>query len=163
MPSKHIVIDTGPLIALVAALGDLAILRTLYNRVLVPFEVCQEILASGPAAFAVKEFEKANWLEKWVQPLEVAPFIANSLDKGEASVIQLATNEGISTVCIDEEVGRRFARLSGLALTGTIGVLIRAKKEGAAFPMRSAIKRMEDQGVWLSEKVIAFALKEVGE
>lgn len=46
MPNtKTIVINTGPTIALVAAVGDLSLLELLYDRVLVPFEVCQEILA----------------------------------------------------------------------------------------------------------------------
>ena len=44
---KEIVINTGPLIALVAAIGDLALLNGLYSRILVPFEVCSEIMAGG--------------------------------------------------------------------------------------------------------------------
>ncbi|MFP5269408.1 hypothetical protein [Coleofasciculus sp.] len=39
-------------------------------------------------------------------------------------------NENIQTVCIDEIAGRRIARLSGLSLTGSIGILLRAKREG---------------------------------
>jgi predicted nucleic acid-binding protein len=35
--------------------------------------------------------------------------LLNSLDAGEASVIQLALNERIRTVCIDESAGRRLA------------------------------------------------------
>ncbi|MDY6783847.1 MAG: hypothetical protein SW833_15105 [Cyanobacteriota bacterium] len=42
--TESIAIDTSVLIALVAALGDLAVLKFLYTRVWVPFEVCQEIL-----------------------------------------------------------------------------------------------------------------------
>ncbi len=38
---KEIVINTGPLLALIAALGDLSFLKSLYKRVLVPLEVCQ--------------------------------------------------------------------------------------------------------------------------
>jgi predicted nucleic acid-binding protein len=45
MPNTNkIVINTVLLISLVAALGDLNILQSLYNQVLVPLEVCQEIL-----------------------------------------------------------------------------------------------------------------------
>ncbi|MEH1897413.1 MAG: hypothetical protein V7K72_13970 [Nostoc sp.] len=47
MPNtKIIVINTAPLISIVAALGDLDVLQ-LYTQVLVPFEVCQELLAGG--------------------------------------------------------------------------------------------------------------------
>ncbi len=54
---KAIVINTGPIIALVAALGDLSILKRLYKDVLVPFEVCSEILHGGSSSFAVNEFK----------------------------------------------------------------------------------------------------------
>jgi predicted nucleic acid-binding protein len=62
--TERIVIDTAPLISLVAALGDLTVLQSLYPQVLVPFEVCHEILAGGSSGFAVAEFEAASWLQK---------------------------------------------------------------------------------------------------
>jgi predicted nucleic acid-binding protein len=132
--TEELVINTGPLLALIAGIGDLSLLELLYKRVLVPFEVCQEIEA-----------------------------VRNALDLGEASVIQLALNENIHTVCIDEPMGRRIARLNGLKLTGSIGVLIRAKQDGFDFSMREAINRMQSQGIYLSQKVVDFALKQVNE
>ncbi|MEH2159511.1 MAG: hypothetical protein V7K38_00320 [Nostoc sp.] len=56
---------------------------------IVPFEVCQELLAGGVSGFAVAEFEAATWLQKWQTPLNISPLLLNSLDLGEASVIQL--------------------------------------------------------------------------
>ena len=82
------------------------------------------------------------------------------LDRGEAAVIQLALNEGIQTVCIDEVPGRRVARLSNLSLTGSIGILIRAKREGYSFSMPEAIERMKKKGIRLSERVIRVALEQ---
>ncbi|AVH67466.1 DUF3368 domain-containing protein [Nostoc sp. 'Peltigera membranacea cyanobiont' N6] len=163
MPNTEIiVINTAPIISLVAALGDLDVLQ-LYTQVLVPFEVCQELLVGGASGFAVAEFEAATWLKKWPTPLNISPFLLNSLDLGEASVIQLALNESISTVCIDETVGRRIARLSGLNLTGSIGILLRAKQEGYPVLMRQAIERMINRGIRLSETVIAVALRQAEE
>ena len=95
--------------------------------------------------------------------LEIAPMLVNSLDIGEASVIQWALNQRVQTVCIDEATGRRVARLNGLSVTGSIGVLLRAKREGLAFSMRSAIQRMRARGVWLSQCVVDFALAQAGE
>jgi len=37
--TKELVINTGPLLALIASIGDLSLLEQLYKRVLVPFEV----------------------------------------------------------------------------------------------------------------------------
>jgi predicted nucleic acid-binding protein len=141
MPSpERIVINTSPLIALVAALGDLTILTSLYTEVLVPFEVCQEILIGGSSNFAIAEFTDANWLQKQPNLLNISPLLLNSLDIGEASVIQLALNENIPTVCIDESVGRRIARLSGLSVTGSIGILLRAKQEGYPLSIKQSIQ-----------------------
>ena len=92
-----------------------------------------------------------------------AVFLRNALDLGEASVIQLALDENIHTVCIDESMGRRIARLNGLKLTGSVGVLIRAKKDGFGFSMSEAINRTQSQGIYLSQKVVDFALKQVNE
>jgi len=77
--TTEIVVNTGPIIALVAALGDLDVLG-LYDRVWVPFEVCQEVLMGGPFGFAVPEFQAADRLRKGETPLGIAPMLANSLD-----------------------------------------------------------------------------------
>lgn len=158
--SKEIVINTSPLLALSAALGDLNLLQSLYTEVFVPFEVCQEIEKGGTSGFSVAEFRAAHFLHKLNKPLAISPFLKNSLDIGEASVIQLALDKGIQTVCIDETVGRRIARLNNLTLTGSIGILIRAHREGHLFSMQGAIKNMQARGIWLSENVISVALKE---
>ncbi|ACB00929.1 MULTISPECIES: DUF3368 domain-containing protein [Cyanophyceae] len=164
MPSpERIVINTSPLLALIAALGDLSLLGQLYPEVLVPYEVGQEILRGGQSGFGVMEFQQATSLKKLGQPLQIAPLLLNSLDLGEASVIQLAMDEGISTVCIDEAIGRRIARLSNLRVTGSIGILLRAKREGYPLVMREMIARMVQRGIRLSDAVIQVALKEAGE
>ena len=161
--APRLVINTGPLIALVAALGDLTVLEILYQEVLVPFEVCREMRAKGYQAFAIRQFEEAHWLTKKEQALSIDPLLASSLDAGEAAVIQLALNERVSTVAIDETVGRRFAKLSGLKLTGSIGILLRARQEGLSFSMHAALERMKARGVWLGQQVVDFALRQAGE
>ncbi|MDA3896628.1 MAG: DUF3368 domain-containing protein [Desulfobacteraceae bacterium] len=161
--TESLVINTGPLLALIAGYGDLSLLRRIYKRVLVPFEVCREIETGGTTSFGVKEFNQSDFLEKQSKPLNIVQYLNNSLDLGEASVIQLALNENIHTVCIDETVGRRVARLNGLSLTGSIGVLIRAKKIGLNFLMQDVINRMQSNGIYLSRKVIDFALRQFNE
>ena len=157
--TESIVINTGPLLALIAGYGDLSLLK-MYKRALVPFEVCREIEAGGARAFGLKEFTQSDFMEKQSAPLEIVQFLKNSLDLGEASVIQLAVNENICTVCIDEAVGRRIARLNGLCLTGSIGVLLHAKSKGFNISMPEAINRMQSNGIYLSKKVIDFALRQ---
>jgi predicted nucleic acid-binding protein len=160
---KEIVINTGPLIAIAAATGDLEILRGLYSRIVVPFEVCGEIIAGGPTGFAVAEFQAATFLAKQPCPAAIGIFLNNSLDTGEASVIQTALDLGIATVCIDEAVGRRIARLNALSVTGSIGVLLRAKQDGASVSIRTALANMHRYGIWLGKEVADAAIRLSGE
>ena len=156
--SEVLVTNTTPLISLAAAMGNLDVLRFLYRRVVVPYEVAQEVRAGGLHAFGVDAFQGADWLDIQPAPVPLLAFLQNSLDQGEASVIQTAMNLGLPLVCIDETAGRRDARLCDLTLTGSIGVLLKAKHLGYAISMPDAIAKMRHQGIWLSERVVQFAL-----
>lgn len=92
---QTIVTNTTPLIALAAGLGSLDILRALYNRVMVPWEVNEEIHAAGQDAPGVLAFDQASWLECQSEPVAIAPYLRNTLDRGEASVIQTALDLNI--------------------------------------------------------------------
>lgn len=164
MPNIHkIVIDTSPILSLIAGWGSLQPLQHLYQEVVVPFEVQQEILEGGSSDFGVTEFQAASWLSRVDEPTAVQPFLRNSLDIGEAAVIQIAVDCAIGTVCIDEAVGRRVARLNGLMLTGSIGILLRAKQRNPSMSVRSAINNMLSKNIRLSQTVIDVALKQSGE
>jgi predicted nucleic acid-binding protein len=156
--SNALVTNTTPLIALTAATGSLDVLKALYSRIVVPSEVADEIRVGGSNSFGLDVFQQAHWLELAQEPLKLWPYLSNTLDKGEASVIQTAIQMGISKVCIDETVGRRVARLSNLTVTGSIGILLKAKAVGFPVDMATAVARMRSHGIWLSQDVIRFAL-----
>lgn len=156
--NKTIVTNTSPLIALVAAWGTLEPLNEMYQSVKVPREVSDEILQGGASNFAVREFEAADFLEVAEQPVSISRYLSNSLDRGEAAVIQLALDHNIETVCIDETIGRRIARMSGLTLTGSIGVLARYKRElEPDFSLVEAIHNMQNRGIRMGSKIMQFA------
>lgn len=156
-----LVIDASPLISITAALGNLDILKKLYDKVIVPFEVCEEVEKGGRSKFAVPEFREASWLDKRTKPTVINDYTSNVLDKGEASVIMTATKEKLENVCIDEEAGRRFARLAGLNVTGAIGILLLAREDGMDIDMKEAIKKMKEKGAWISQRVENKILKEI--
>ena len=162
MPDRSIVINTTPLIALVAA-GGLDALPLLYQHAIVPREVSEEIQAGGKEGFGVAEIAAANFLEIQTSHVNIPAYLSNALDRGEAAVIATALDHGIPLVCIDETVGRRIARLAGLTLTGSLGVLIKAKQLGYPIVVGDAIRRMREQGIWLSRDVTAAALMLAGE
>jgi predicted nucleic acid-binding protein len=160
---KDIVINTGPLLAIIAAQGSLSILKDLYRQVLVPYEVKKELTNHGSNRFGVTEFNEAGFLQVQLRPLSIPPILQNTLDSGEASVIQLALIKKISTVCIDETIGRRIARLYNLKVTGSLGILLRAKNEGYPISIKSSIEQMQKKEIYLSTQLINFALKYAGE
>jgi predicted nucleic acid-binding protein len=160
---RAIVINTGPLIALTAACGNLRLLGALYGRVVVPLEVSTEVLARDGLLPGAAEFRAATWLDRRRTPCVLSPLLRNALDAGEAAVIHTALAEGIGTVCIDEQVGRRVARLHGLLLTGSLGVLIRARREGHPVVVRECIERMQARGIRFGSQVVQAALTQAGE
>jgi predicted nucleic acid-binding protein len=163
MPGQSdLVINTGPVLALAAA-GQLDILRDLFAKVTVPYEVVQEIEAGGRTQFAREEFRAASWLDKRSVSISLPPLLQSTLDPGEAAVGALATAERIPTVAIDETVGRRIARLHGLTVTGSLGILIQAKQQGRAITLRTAIAGMRQHGIWLSEALERECLHIAGE
>ena len=155
--------NTGPIIALIAGLNNLEILKRLYNKVIVPYEVSEEILVKSKENYDAKVFKQNKWINKRNKPVKVEPFLKNSLDKGEASVIQTATNENIKTVCIDEVAGRRIARLNNLKVTGSLGIIISAIKKGENLNIEKTIKKMRKNGVWISKELEQKAIKLVNE
>ena len=156
---KFLVINTGPIIALIAAAGNLNLLDKLYDRVFVTLEVKNELYYKGNYFFGVNEFKTATFLEQQNKELKISSMLKHSLDKGEASVIQFALNNNIPWVCIDEVMGRRIARLNELKVTGSLGILLKAKNEGMEVNVRNAIKNMQNKGVYLSNELIEKAIR----
>jgi len=61
------------------------------------------------------------------------------LHQGEAEAIALATDIKADIVLIDEQEGRQFASRTGLAVTGVLGILLRAKRDGHIATIKPAI------------------------
>ena len=161
MANEPIAVNTGPLIAL-SACGCLELLPKLHARIVAPEAVLAEFLR-GPKAPLPDPRLRPEWLE--TVPLASAPSAAlvKQLDLGEAAVIALATEQSIGLVAIDERRGRILARALGLRVTGSVGVLLRAKREGLLTAVKPCIDAMHASGVWLSQRLRAATLREAGE
>jgi predicted nucleic acid-binding protein len=90
----------------------------------------------------------------------IAPYLLNTLDRGEASVIQTALDKSIALVAIDEVTGRRVARLASLTVTGSVGILVKARSRKLIGPLADCFTRLRAHGIWLSQGVQAFALEQ---
>ena len=163
MPDTAIVVNTSPTLGLIAALGELSALQKLYAQIVIPHAVQLEVLAAGAQGFGVDAFNQAHFLYCVAQPIELPTLLRASLDRGEAEVIACAQDMKISLVCIDEIQGRRIARLSGLRVTGSVGVLLRLKAQGHLDNIKPCLVRMRQQGIWLSKELEQHALVMAGE
>jgi predicted nucleic acid-binding protein len=129
MTRQTIVSDAGPLIAL-AKTGQLYILERLFEKVLVPPSVLDElkISTSRSGAAEIKRAIEKGWIEV-SHPLKIPKVLMNALDPGEAEAIILARNRGL-VLLVDEKRGRRVAPKEQVKITGTGAVLVAAKQKG---------------------------------
>jgi len=158
-----VVANTTPIIAL-SLIGKLGVLQHLYGEVLIPPAVRAEVLAGGQHGIGAGEFRAATWLQ--LAPLkdpQLADLLLADLDKGEAEVIALALEQDAGLVILDERLARRHARRLGLTLTGTLGILLKAKERGLVPAVAPLIIELQEGGIRLSHAVVAEALKLAGE
>lgn len=162
-PTSPLVADTSPLISLDAC-KQLGLLRKLYGSVVVPRAVERELSVGGTTGLP-KGLTRAH--RKWigVRTLGAAPppALVAALDIGEAEVIALALEIGGPLVLLDETAARKIARAWGLQVTGSIGVLLRAKNIGLLPAVKPSIDLMISRGVQLGGDLIDAVLRGAGE
>lgn len=157
-----IVADTGPLVALAGG-GVVPVLHALFEHVIVPKTVADELNAGGDRPGARLLAEHA-WLEVRAAARPPDPLLAEELDAGEAEAIALAIELGRVPVLLDERRGRRIAtRVYGLEVRGTLGVLTEARRRGQIPVLATVLERLVSHGIYLSPKLIDDALRAVGE
>lgn len=152
-----VVSNTTPIISLLK-IGKLEILKDLYEEIYIPQEVYSEIEAGKNKKYYLNLLE-VEWIriEQIQDKKSVAYFL--DLDKGEAEAIILATESEADLILLDEALGRYHAKHAGLKVTGTIGILIKAKKQGLISELKPLLFELREKGVWLSESLIERILE----
>ncbi|MEW5745407.1 MAG: DUF3368 domain-containing protein [Nitrospirota bacterium] len=159
----RLISNTGPLIAL-ALIDRLDILQKLFRQVTVPGLVHAELLEGGSSGCGLASYNKASWIEVRHLSKPVEPLLQTILDRGEASVIQLAGEIAADYVLIDERKARKVARdVFGLKVVGTARVLVEAKRNGYIDSVGAALSRMKEGGYYIHDTIVWFALKEAKE
>ena len=109
-----------------------------------------------------QHINRLNEVRKLTAPLD--PLLDSVLDSGEASVIQLAKENNVDLVLIDERKGRKIAReVYDLRVIGSARILVEAKHKGYLDNVEKAIAAMRQQGYWLHDSIVDIILKEAGE
>jgi len=154
-----IVSNTSP-ISNLAAVGQLNLLQQLYGSVIIPLAVYQELLDSGPTDPATLAVQNLDWiLVQSTSNLALLETLKNSLDPGEAEAIALAVELNADRLIIDERRGRNEANKRGLRVSGILGILLAAKKQGLIPIVRPILDDLIANGFWIREQLYAEILQ----
>jgi uncharacterized protein len=159
--------DSSPLIHL-AKIEALELISRLYSRILIPPAVWREVVEESdgrPGAVEMQRAVVAGWMVKQAAKNEALVIaLRQTLDNGEAEAIALATELQPEAVLLDDKLARRMALRFGLPVTGTLGVLLRAKQVGLVVELRSLITRLQSEGdYYIDPGLIEKALLAAGE
>ena len=135
-PGAPVVSTAGPLMAL-AKLNLLHLLKELYGRVYFARSVYDETVIEGlrqgyeDARTLHLFLDQMEWRPEEVDPADISPDLREAhLDQGERDTLALAEMLDSALVLMDETVGRQTARTRGLAVRGSLGVLVEAYQRG---------------------------------
>lgn len=161
-----VVSNAGPLIAL-GKLGQLGLLLKLYDEILIPPAVYEEVVLNGLrlGAFEAQVVDRLV-RQGYVQVVNVTlpvslPKWAESIDIGEIQVILLAQQYNADWALIDNAHARRAARQVGVPLKGTIGLLLDAYRRNHLTLKEFELLIQEIQArpeLWISERLCEWAL-----
>ena len=121
-----------------------------------------EPIAAPPAV--IQEFgSRPDWITE-VTPSDRGMVAALRLivDLGEAEAITLAYEKGVRLV-IDDSKGRLVAQRLGLAVTGTVGLIVKAKAQGLVAAVSPLLDALEVRQFRISSTLRAEALRLAGE
>ena len=125
-----------------------------------PAIVWAEVFDARPDAPGLSALRNAAWLRVDARPL---PDTQLGLDPGETAAILLAEAIGADLILMDERAGRAVAESRGIAVRGTLGILVQARTTGALAALRPVLDALAAEGFRISPMLVAEALRRVGE
>jgi predicted nucleic acid-binding protein len=159
----EVISNTSPLQYL-HQLGLLDLLPRLVGRVTVPQAVVDELEAGRALGHDLPEVTSLGWVVVRV-PTPSQHVTSPDLGRGEADVLRLALElpMGGAVVILDDAKARAAAGRLGLKLTGTLGVLLDAKRAGLIAAVEPQLDQLNALGFRLAPHTRAAMLKLAGE
>lgn len=149
-----VVADASVLLAL-AILDRLDLLRDLFQQLIIPPTVSVEVSRTLP--------QLPDWI-RVVQPRAVTVTRDSiGLHQGELEAIALALDVHASLLILDDLQARRHAAGLGLAIVGTAGVLVMAKRSSLLPAVREPLDALRRRGFRLRQDVYEQILIDAGE
>jgi predicted nucleic acid-binding protein len=119
------------------------LLNELYEEIYITDEIALEFGESLPEWVIIENVQN----KKYQQLLDLY------LDLGEASAIALALEKVDVLLILDDLKGRKEAEKLGFRITGTLGILFKAKREGLITELKSYIEKLKAVGFRISPKI----------
>lgn len=156
----RVVVNSSVIIAL-AKIGKLGLLRELFGEVIVPTQVYEEVTRDPTLPGAIETL-----IADWIRILQIKNEVlfeelCSEIDVGEAAVIVLAKEIDADLVMLDDKLARKKADLLGLEYTGTIGLLILAKKKGLIKSLKEELIKLRNKGFWISDELLQKILRKI--
>lgn len=149
---KTIISDTSCLIVL-SKIGAFELLQKVYGQIITTSDIAKEFGESLPEWVIIKE----------VVDIFKQKILELQIDKGESSAIALAIEMTDCTLILDDFKARKIAQQLGLTITGTIGVIVKAKLEGKIASITPYLEAIKSTNFRISAEIEQQALKEANE
>lgn len=121
-----VIADTTPLISLMK-IGQLTLLKELFGKVCIPEAVYRELVINPMFKSEAQEIENCEYIKVVNVTDKRAVRIlrkATGLDIGESEAIVLTDEQHGNLILMDEAKGRNVAKMMGIKIMGTIGILM---------------------------------------
>lgn len=152
MSDDLIISDTSSLI-LLDKIGEINLLRQVFHQVYITSVIVHEFGNSLPEWIVVKDCSDPTRERR----------LALIMDEGEASVLALAAEMGDCYVLLDDNKARRYAQATKQKYVGTLGLLLRAKRQGVIPLVRPILEKIMLTDFRTTESLYEFVLNEAGE
>lgn len=162
MPSR-VIVNSTPLIVL-ANVNKLELLQQLYGRIIVPQAVYDEVTAK-PHSLSSLTVAQSHWIvvEQISNQAEKKMYQAK-LHAGEVEVMILAQeNPQADLVILDDNAAKKTAKYLGLKVTGTLGILVKAKEQNFLEEIRPVLDEIIANGFYISKTLYHLVLQQAGE
>ena len=149
-----IIISDNSALSALAEIGLMGLLPSLFGEVMIPEAVRLECEHEG-APLTLRDWiaDPPDWLHIAADPETFLPETTN-LGRGEASAISLAWECGMnSCLILDEKRGRRVAEALGLRMTGVLGLIGDAARQGLV-DFDDAVNQLKSVDFRISDAVI---------
>lgn len=147
----EIVIADATCFILLDKIGELDLLKSLFGCVVTTTIVAAEFGSPLPEWIKIKEVKDIHFQAT----LDVDP--------GEASAIALAIESLPALIVLDDDKARKKARKLQLNVTGTLGLFLKAKREGIIPSVKSMLNKVQKTNFRYSEGVFNEILRLAGE